>query len=195
LLDEIGELPHEAQLRMLHVLQDKEINRVGGSKPIKVNIRLIAATHRNLEDLVQKEKFRRDLYFRIRVFPIMIPPLKHRKGDIPNLTQHFIDKKSREMGITGPFSLAPGALDDLINYDWPGMADHGSTRGRRDCESSLHDGREGRREKRRCADPGRKAEHLAQPHEENGNTLWPPVYKGNLANLRMQTSAGSTKQN
>jgi transcriptional regulator with GAF, ATPase, and Fis domain len=120
LLDEIGELPHDAQLRMLRVLQDKEIHRVGGSKPIKVNIRLIAATHRNLEELVQSERFRRDLYFRLRVFPIMIPPLKHRKGDIPNLTQHFIDKKSQEMGITGPFSLAPNALDGLINYDWPG---------------------------------------------------------------------------
>jgi len=120
LLDEIGELPHEAQLRMLRVLQDREINRVGGSRPVKVNIRLITATHRNLEDLVQRGKFRSDLYFRLRVFPIMIPPLKHRKGDIPNLTQHFIDKKSREMGITGPFSIAPGALDDLIGYDWPG---------------------------------------------------------------------------
>ncbi|MDP2854085.1 MAG: sigma 54-interacting transcriptional regulator [Smithellaceae bacterium] len=120
LLDEIGELPHDAQLRMLRVLQDKEIYRVGGSKPVKVNIRLIAATHRNLEDLVQSEKFRRDLYFRLKVFPIMIPPLKNRKGDIPNMTQHFIDKKSQEMGITGPFSLSPGALDDLIDYDWPG---------------------------------------------------------------------------
>jgi transcriptional regulator with GAF, ATPase, and Fis domain len=120
LLDEIGELPQDAQLRMLRVLQDKEIYRVGGSKPIKVNIRLIAATHRNLEDLVQREKFRRDLYFRLRVFPIIIPPLRQRKSDIPNLTQYFIVKKSQEMGITGPFSLATGALDDLINYDWPG---------------------------------------------------------------------------
>jgi transcriptional regulator with GAF, ATPase, and Fis domain len=120
LLDEIGELPHDAQLRMLRVLQDKEIYRVGGSKPIKVNIRLIASTHRNLEDLVQKEKFRSDLYFRLRVFPIVIPPLKQRKGDIPSLTQHFIDKKSQEMGITSPISLANGALDDLMQYDWPG---------------------------------------------------------------------------
>lgn len=120
LLDEIGELPHDAQLRMLRVLQDKEIYRVGGSKPIKINIRLIAATHRNLEELVQSEKFRRDLYFRLKIFPIIIPPLQQRKGDIPNLTHHFIDKKSKEMGIAGPFSLAPSALDDLINYNWPG---------------------------------------------------------------------------
>ncbi len=120
LLDEIGELPHDAQLRMLRVLQDKEIYRVGGSKSIKVNIRLIAATHQNLEDLVQKEKFRRDLFFRLMVFPIMIPPLKDRRIDIPSLTQHFIDKKSLEMGINGPFHLAPGALDKLIDYDWPG---------------------------------------------------------------------------
>ncbi len=120
LLDEVGELHHDAQLRMLRVLQDKEIYRIGGSKPTKINIRLVAATHRNLEDLVQREKFRSDLYFRLRVFPIIIPPLKQRKGDIPNLTQHFIDRKSREMGITGPLSLATGALDDLMQYDWPG---------------------------------------------------------------------------
>ena len=120
LLDEIGELPHDAQLRMLRVLQDKEIYRVGGSKPIKVNIRLIAATHRNLEDLVQKDKFRKDLFFRLMVFPIMIPPLRDRKSDIPGLTQHFIDKKSREMGVTGPFHIAPGDMEHLISYDWPG---------------------------------------------------------------------------
>jgi transcriptional regulator with GAF, ATPase, and Fis domain len=120
LLDEIGELPHDAQVRMLRVLQDMEILRVGGSKPVRVNVRVIAATHRNLEELVQAEKFRRDLYFRLRIFPIFIPPLKERKKDIPNLTQHFIDKKSKEMGITGPFYLADGALDRLIEYDWPG---------------------------------------------------------------------------
>ena len=120
LLDEIGELPHDAQIRMLRVLQDMEIFRVGGSKPVRVNVRVIAATHRNLEELVQAEKFRRDLYFRLKVFPIFIPPLKDRKRDIPNLTQHFIDKKSKEMGITGPFYLAAGALDRLIDYDWPG---------------------------------------------------------------------------
>ncbi|PKN68460.1 MAG: Fis family transcriptional regulator [Deltaproteobacteria bacterium HGW-Deltaproteobacteria-12] len=120
LLDEIGELPPEAQMRMLRVLQDKEIYRVGGSKPVKVDIRLIAATHRNLEDLIAKEKFRRDLYYRLRVFPIVVPPLKHRKGDIPGLVQHFIDKKSQEMGISQAVSLAPGALDCLLEYDWPG---------------------------------------------------------------------------
>ena len=120
LLDEIGELPHDAQVRMLRVLQDMEILRVGGSKPVRVNVRVIAATHRNLEELVQAEKFRRDLYFRLKVFPIFIPPLKERKRDIPNLTQHFIDKKSKEMGITGPFYLAAGALDRLMDYDWPG---------------------------------------------------------------------------
>jgi transcriptional regulator with GAF, ATPase, and Fis domain len=120
LLDEIGELPPEAQMRMLRVLQDKEIYRVGGSKPVKVDIRLIAATHRDLEDLISKEKFRRDLYYRLRVFPIIVPTLKQRKGDIPGLVQHFIDKKSQEMGISQAVSLAPGALDRLLEYDWPG---------------------------------------------------------------------------
>ncbi len=120
LLDEIGELPPDAQLRMLRVLQDKEIYRVGGSKPVKVDIRLIAATHRNLEDLIQKGKFREDLYYRLKIFPITVPPLNQRKCDIPNLVQHFIDKKSREMGILDAISLAPGALERMVNYDWRG---------------------------------------------------------------------------
>jgi hydrogenase-4 transcriptional activator len=120
LLDEIGELPPDAQLRMLRVLQEREISRVGGSKPIKIDIRLIAATHCDLEDLIRKGKFRSDLFYRLRVFPIMIPPLNQRKGDIPILTQHFIHKKSQEMGIVQPVSLAPGVLDLLMDYDWPG---------------------------------------------------------------------------
>jgi transcriptional regulator with GAF, ATPase, and Fis domain len=120
LLDEIGDLPPDAQLRMLRVLQEKEISRVGGAKPIKVDIRLIAATHHDLEGLVQRGTFRQDLYYRLRVFPIIIPPLNQRKGDIPSLTQHFIHKKSQEMGISHPISLAPGALEHLVHYDWPG---------------------------------------------------------------------------
>ena len=120
LLDEIGELPHDAQLRMLRVLQEKEISRVGGSKPIRVDVRVIAATHCDLEELIQKGNFRSDLYYRLRVFPIIIPPLNQRKGDIPSLIQHFIHKKSQEMGISQPVSVAPGVLERLVEYDWPG---------------------------------------------------------------------------
>ncbi|MCP4692228.1 MAG: sigma-54-dependent Fis family transcriptional regulator, partial [Desulfobacterales bacterium] len=100
-LDEIGELPLEAQVRLLRVLQEKEIERVGGSGPIKVDIRVIAATHRDLEAMVQKGEFREDLYFRLKVFPISIPPLRDRMDDIPTLAQYFMQKKSHEMGLGG----------------------------------------------------------------------------------------------
>jgi len=119
-LDEIGELPLEAQVRLLRVLQEKEIERVGGTETIKVDIRVIAATHRNLDQMLAEGRFREDIYFRLRVFPITIPPLRQRPEDIPVLTQHFIRKKSREMKTLKIPSLAPGALDRLMQYTWPG---------------------------------------------------------------------------
>jgi transcriptional regulator with GAF, ATPase, and Fis domain len=119
-LDEVGELHPEAQVRLLRVLQEKEIERVGGTESIKVDIRVIAATHRDMEEMVKDGKLREDLYFRLRVFPIGIPPLRDRKGDIPSLVQHFMMNKSREMGLKGIPTLAPGALDQLTAYHWPG---------------------------------------------------------------------------
>ncbi len=119
-LDEIGELPLEAQVRLLRVLQEKEIERVGGTETIKVDIRVIAATHRNLDQMLADGRFREDIYFRLRVFPITIPPLRQRPEDIPVLTQHFIRKKSREMKTLKIPSLGPGALDRLMQYTWPG---------------------------------------------------------------------------
>jgi transcriptional regulator with GAF, ATPase, and Fis domain len=119
-LDEIGELPPQAQVRMLRVLQDKEIERVGGTKPISLNIRLIAATNRNLEEMVKEKKFREDLWFRLNVFPIHIPPLRERKEDIPALVRHFAVRKSREMKFPSPPPLARGAIDRLLGYHWPG---------------------------------------------------------------------------
>jgi len=119
-LDEIGELTPEAQIRLLRVLQEKEIERVGGTEPIQVDIRVIAATHRDLQSMIERGRFREDLYFRLLVFPIAIPPLRQRIGDIPALVQHFMQKKSREMKLTGIPSLAPGALDQLMAYRWPG---------------------------------------------------------------------------
>lgn len=119
-LDEIGELSAEAQVRLLRVLQEKEIDRVGGSYPIKVDIRIIAATHRDLEEMMALRKFRHDLYFRLRVFPIVIPPLRERKIDIPALVQHFILKKSREMKRLVVPSPTPDAIDRLMAYHWPG---------------------------------------------------------------------------
>ncbi|MCP4577099.1 MAG: AAA domain-containing protein [Deltaproteobacteria bacterium] len=120
LLDEIGELSPEAQVRLLRVLQEKEIERVGGGTPIQLDIRVIVATHRNLEDMVAKGLFREDLYFRIKVFPIVIPPLRRRTGDIPALISHFIQKKSRELNLTESPSLTPGTIDLLKSYPWPG---------------------------------------------------------------------------
>jgi transcriptional regulator with GAF, ATPase, and Fis domain len=85
-----------------------------------VDIRIIAATHRDLSALLREGTFREDLYFRLKVFPIVIPPVRDRKGDIPALVYHFIQKKSRDMGFSGSPHLSPGALDSLIAYDWPG---------------------------------------------------------------------------
>lgn len=119
-LDEVGELRPEAQVRLLRVLQEKEIERVGGTEPIKVDIRITAATHRDLETMIRNGKFREDLYFRLNVFPIAIPPLRERKGDIPSLVHHFMQKKSREMGMRYMPSLAQGALERLMGYFWPG---------------------------------------------------------------------------
>ena len=119
-LDEIGELSLEAQVRLLRVLQDKEIERVGGTNSIKVDIRVLAATHRDLEKMQAEGAFREDLFFRLKVFPINIPPLRNRLRDIPALVDHFIDKKTAEMKLSFRPPLAMGALDILRNYHWPG---------------------------------------------------------------------------
>jgi transcriptional regulator with GAF, ATPase, and Fis domain len=119
-LDEIGELPAQAQIRMLRVLQYKELERVGGTNPIAVDIRLIAATNRNLEEMVKEKRFREDLWFRLNVFPISIPPLRDRKEDIPALVHHFVERKSRELKIPSPPPLAHGVIDRLVAYRWPG---------------------------------------------------------------------------
>jgi transcriptional regulator with GAF, ATPase, and Fis domain len=119
-LDEIGELTPGAQVRLLRVIQEKEIERVGGVESIPLDIRVIAATHRNLEDMLAEGTFREDLYFRLRVFPIVIPPLRERRSDIPALVQHFMMKDAREMGWVEVPTLAPGSIDKLMNYGWPG---------------------------------------------------------------------------
>jgi transcriptional regulator with GAF, ATPase, and Fis domain len=119
-LDEIGELPAQAQVRLLRVLQTKEIERVGGTASIPVDIRIISATNRNLEEMVALGRFREDLWFRLNVFPIRIPPLRHRREDIPALVHYLVERKSRELKLAERPVLAPGALDRLMSYDWPG---------------------------------------------------------------------------
>ena len=105
---------------MLKVLQSKEIERVGGVETIPLDIRIIAATNRDLEDMVKNHLFREDLWFRINVFPVLIPPLRERRSDIPALLHHFIGLKARELKLPAIPSLAAGAIDLLMEYHWPG---------------------------------------------------------------------------
>ena len=119
-LDEIAELPAQAQVRLLRVLQEKEVERVGGTKPIPVDGRIIVATHRNLEERVRTGEFREDLWFRVNIFPIMIPPLRHRKEDIPALVHHFVGRKSKELKIHTPPSVSAEGIERLKAYHWPG---------------------------------------------------------------------------
>lgn len=119
-LDEIGEMPLQSQVRLLRVLQSKMISRVGGENTIPVDVRVIAATNRNLKNMVDEKLFREDLWFRLNVFPIIVPPLRQRKDDIPALVRYFITQKVREMGVVGMPSIVPGALERLMDYSWPG---------------------------------------------------------------------------
>jgi len=119
-LDEMGELPAEAQVRLLRVLQSKQFERVGGTRTISADVRIIAATHRDLPRLLAEGSFREDLWYRINVFPIVIPPLRQRSADIPALVHYFVQKKAAEMGVYPPPPLAEGAMDRLRSYTWPG---------------------------------------------------------------------------
>lgn len=118
-LDEIGEMPLDMQVKLLRVLQEKEIERVGGNKPIKVDVRIITATNRNLEKEVAEGRFRLDLYYRLNVFPIHLPALRDRKDDITLLAKHFIDACNIKTGknITG---LSEEVRNSLLSYSWPG---------------------------------------------------------------------------
>jgi len=117
-LDEIGDLPLPLQVKMLRVIQDKEIFRVGGQKSRKVNVRLLAATNQNLEQMVEKGEFREDLYFRLNVIPINIPPLRERKEEIIPLVKKFQNNLSATYGLDK--QISPEAMDCFVNYDWPG---------------------------------------------------------------------------
>ncbi|GAA4312106.1 hypothetical protein GCM10023149_07340 [Mucilaginibacter gynuensis] len=118
-LDEIGELPLEAQSKLLRVLQEKEIERLGGKETVKVDVRVIAATNCNLEKEVAAGKFRLDLYYRLNIFPIVLPSLRERKEDIPELAEFFVRKYAERAGKEG-MTLSPQALSDLSYYHWPG---------------------------------------------------------------------------
>lgn len=118
-LDEIGEMDKNMQVKLLRALQQKEFDRVGGENTVKVDVRIIAATNRNLEDMVRKESFRDDLYYRLNVIPLFLPPLRERAEDIALLTEHFIDKISAQAKKTVK-GIEPGVLEVLMAYKWPG---------------------------------------------------------------------------
>jgi DNA-binding NtrC family response regulator len=118
-LDEIGDIPLGTQVKLLRVLQEKEFERVGGEETIRVDVRVIAATHRNLVEDVQKEKFREDLYYRLHVLPIQLPPLRERKEDIPLLSKHFLKELGKEMQKPD-LIIAEEGIHVLGTYDWPG---------------------------------------------------------------------------
>jgi two-component system nitrogen regulation response regulator GlnG len=118
-LDEIGDLPVELQPKLLRVLQEREFSRVGGFETLRMQARVIAATNQDLEDAVATKKFREDLYFRLRVIPIDLPPLRERREDIAELTDYFIGKAIREMGANARY-ISPEARVKLQNYAWPG---------------------------------------------------------------------------
>ena len=118
-LDEIGDMPLGMQSKLLRVLQGKEIDKIGGTKPLKVDFRLVAATNRNLEELVEMGLFRSDLFYRINVVPIELPPLRGRLEDIPVLAKHFLGFKAKEIGVR-KINLAPSAIKELQSYHFPG---------------------------------------------------------------------------
>jgi DNA-binding NtrC family response regulator len=118
-LDEIGELPLALQAKILRALEQKRFERVGGTASLQVDVRVVAATNRNLKAAVAARQYREDLYFRLSVFPITIPPLRERPGDIAMLARHFIDRYCRDLSKK-PLALAPSAVDDLLAYSWRG---------------------------------------------------------------------------
>lgn len=118
-LDEVGDIPAELQPKLLRVLQEQEFERLGGTKTIKVDVRLVAATHRDLAKMVAESHFREDLYYRLNVFPVLLPPLRERPDDIPRLVRHFTHRFARRMGRQ--IETIPSAvMDALVRYSWPG---------------------------------------------------------------------------
>jgi DNA-binding NtrC family response regulator len=118
-LDEIGDMPASMQAKLLRVLEEGEVERIGADKPTTVDVRVVVATHRNLEQLVESGGFRRDLYHRVVVFPVELPPLRHRPEDLPALAEHFARQVSAQNGWK-PVPIAADAIDELKQYAWPG---------------------------------------------------------------------------
>jgi formate hydrogenlyase transcriptional activator len=118
-LDEIGDISLDLQVKLLRVIQEQEFERVGSARSTRVNVRLVAATHRNLLQMVKDKEFRADLYYRLSVFPVSLPPLRDRSEDIPALVRHFISRYSERLNKVVE-DIAPETMDAMIAYDWPG---------------------------------------------------------------------------
>ena len=118
-LDEIGDMPHSTQVKILRVLQERQFQRVGGTETVEVDVRVISATNKNLEEEMKKGNFREDLYYRINVYPIFVPPLRKRREDIPALAAFFLGKYNKEYRRKVK-AILPQTLDYLMNYEWPG---------------------------------------------------------------------------
>ena len=118
-LDEIGEMPLELQPKMLRAIQDQQFERVGGTRTIKTDVRFVAATNRDLKAMVDNNEFRADLYYRLHVFPLTVPPLRERREDIPLLTRYFVQKHAQRMGRQID-NIPASAMEALTRYDWPG---------------------------------------------------------------------------
>ena len=118
-LDEVGDIPLELQSKLLRVLQEREFERLGSNRTHKVDVRIIAATHRDLAGMVKQATFREDLYYRLKVFPISVPALRHRTEDIPKLVRHFTELYARRMGKRID-EIPQETMDALMRYPWPG---------------------------------------------------------------------------
>jgi len=118
-LDEIGDMPLPMQAKLLRVLEEGEVERIGADKPVRVDVRVVVATHRNLESLVHDGKFRQDLFHRVYVFPLMLPPLRERRGDIPVLIEHFAQQVCAQNSWK-PIPFSPEAVQSLQSYPWQG---------------------------------------------------------------------------
>jgi len=119
-LDEIGELPLNLQVKLLHVIEDQNVRAIGSEQPRKIDVRIIAATNKDLDRMVEEGSFREDLYFRLNVFQIPLPSLQQRKEDLPELIRTFIHRESEKMGLPAETTIRPAAMQSLLTYHWPG---------------------------------------------------------------------------
>lgn len=119
-LDEIGELPLNLQVKLLHVIEDQTVRALGSEQSRKINVRIVAATNKDLQKMVEEGGFREDLYFRLNVFHVPLPPLEQRKEDLPDLIEYLIRRESQKMGLSDSIEIQPQALQSLMTYNWPG---------------------------------------------------------------------------